>query len=101
MSASAIAATISQGSARHKGFSGAGALSGLAAGSRGLSSAGSPVEMVASPVVISGEPEELSPRHWQPSLARNVSNLAGQPAVIVAVGWARDRLGGQRCRAFN
>jgi hypothetical protein len=32
MSASAIAATISQGSARHKGSSGAGGLSGLAAG---------------------------------------------------------------------
>jgi hypothetical protein len=56
--------------------------------------------MIAAPGVIRGEPEQLVPGNRKPSMARNVSNLAGQPTVIVAVGRVRDRLGGLRYRAF-
>ena len=61
---------------------------------------GSPVQVIAAPVVIRGEPDELVPRDWQPSLTGNVSNLASQAAVVVAIGRAGDRLGWQRCCAF-
>src|SRR6266699_3627394 len=100
MSASAIAATISHGSASLTVFSGGGGLSGLTAGSRGLSAVGSPVSVVASAGIIRREPEQFVPSYRQPTLAGNVSNLASQPAVIVAVGRAWDGLDRQRCCAF-
>lgn len=61
---------------------------------------GSAVQVIASAGIIRGEPEKLAARYWQPSLARDVSNLASQPTVILAVGRARDRLVRQRCRGF-
>ena len=83
---------MSQGTASRKLASGGWLLS-RGVGSWLLSVLCSPVQLIAAAAVIRREPEKLSPRRRQPSLAGEVSNLASQPTVIGAVGQTGRQLG--------
>jgi hypothetical protein len=66
----------------------------------GRSLAGLPVQVIAAAAVVLSEPEQLTLRYGQPSLAGDVSNLASQRTVVAAITKARDGVGERRCRAF-
>ena len=61
---------------------------------------GSAVEVLAAPLVTSGEADQLATGIWQSRPSGKLADLAGQVAVIVAVRKRRWRFGQQRMRVF-